>query len=617
MPGPYYIAWADFGDTFGPEHYVFDLRVLSFSLQQSENSVATLDIVCQNPREGLLNPGRQRYVFFSKDIGSGPEELFFGRIVGLPSKMVNNKVALSFRAEPEEFDEIKNDFADTLKQLPWYDRLWIDPKDQSDPDTVLLTRTANFHIDRVTHELTISDNFAGEDGTVIFDETEVLRNSVDPQIGTPATSRVSVEAEVRWVQKASGILDISKQLAAGFAASGTTIVGNISSYTIDVLIENWPLPGDDIGGGWSVEDSLVIDGTNRWVSPDEYTSKIITMYAAQNVFADSKILEQLEDLLGADISPTVMVNDSTSVNIPLINIKPTLIVRYRAERQRSEIIRFEIVCDVQDVVSDPGGANVKQLSYASNDASENVDGSESAPEIPIGDVRRAVYFPTDRGKQSFEYLLLRARKELLDNARAVTITFATRFNNIFDVSCRKNASIIDPRLPGGSAVGKIVSYSASLDGNVGLALCFITIACSVGKGNIVTNETGDPDYVEEGYVNQGYQTYSNQFNLVAGDVTYTDFSNIQTDDDGINFFDMKAEDLVLSVIVTNGPTAQEQALNLNRYRETVAEIKQEIAAVQSNVCVNFRSVTGGPFLTTYDVEVSDAMAPQGINLEAV
>src|SRR5688572_4752159 len=125
MPGPYYIAWADAGETFGLEHLVFDMRVLAFELQQSENMVATLDIVVQNPRRGLLNPDEQQWVFFSRENYHNDTVIlwFYGRIVGVPENLVQNKVRLSFRAEPEDFQEMKEVYADTLKVLPWYDRL--------------------------------------------------------------------------------------------------------------------------------------------------------------------------------------------------------------------------------------------------------------------------------------------------------------------------------------------------------------------------------------------------------------------------------------------------------------------------------------------------------------
>lgn len=618
MAGPFYFALCGPGETFGVEHHRFDWRIISAVLTQNENGLATLDVIVPNPRRGLLNPDDDQWAIFArKEYDSETiTQLFYGRIIGVPSAMNKNKIKVTFRAEPEDFPAAKSALAETLKNRPYYDKIWIDPGDWANPDMVLLARTANFHVDRVSHAVSISDNFQGEDGTINFLETDVIGASVDPQIGQPSSTEIICEGAVQWKQSAVGFVDVSQQLIDGFKAADpdNRDSGNpfgISSYTIDVLIENWPLPGDAIGGGWSVEDTVIVDGTNKWISPEQYANNLITMYAAQNPFTD--VQEQLETLLGASINDSVFLNDTSGSDFALTSVKPSLVVRYTAERERNEAVLFTLRCDLQDVVSD--APIPKQLALSCSDLGDVAIDGVSTP--PIGDLRRSVFFTTDRGKEAVANFLLRARATLLDDARSVHVSFTTRFRYIFDVTTRKNASIIDPHLPGGFAAGKIIAYTVSIDGNSGQALCSITIGCAVGRGNVLSGEVGTPDYVEEGYVDQGYQTYSDQLNLLpTGDVGYYSYDNGTIDDDGINLFDMRGKDVVQSVIVTNGLDAQRSALLLNRFKETQAEIDQTEENIQTNVCMNFKPVQHDPFFSTHNLTVSDIVVSQGINLEA-
>lgn len=141
--------------------------------------------------------------------------------------------------------------------------------------------------------------------------------------------------------------------------------------------------------------------------------------------------------------------------------------------------------------------------------------------VPIGgypgDTPRRSYFPSDRGQLSLQNLIMRARAKLRKRARAVEITFETRFEAAAALSCRMNAGIADLRLPGGQAYGKVVSYKLCADGNRQRIYASVTIGCSIGNywpGNhetpAIEPDPGVPEYVEDGYVSVGYQFYDGQ-----------------------------------------------------------------------------------------------------------
>ena len=145
-----------------------------------------------------------------------------------------------------------------------------------------------------------------------------------------------------------------------------------------------------------------------------------------------------------------------------------------------------------------------------------------AGEVPIGSVRRRSFFPTARGLQSIEYLICLARAHLLLRSRAVEVSWECGFERAIELSCRKNARVFDPRLPGGSAIGKIIKYGFSADGDTGRLIGTVTIGCAIGFGGAVTEVAGTPTYVAEDYVEVGYQFYDGQIEVLpASDVGYT------------------------------------------------------------------------------------------------
>jgi hypothetical protein len=122
---------------------------------------------------------------------------------------------------------------------------------------------------------------------------------------------------------------------------------------------------------------------------------------------------------------------------------------------------------------------------------------------------------------SVQYMIAVARARLCVGARCVGVTWEGPFRSFVNLSCRKNARIFDPRIPGGEAMGKIISYSLRGDGISGEFRGSVTIACAVGLGNAITISDGTADYVDETYVDD-YQTFTGQVvALSSGDIGYS------------------------------------------------------------------------------------------------
>lgn len=581
----FFFAWvASTETTFGPEHEVEDEQIVSLQLTHKEGGFCTIDATVQNPRVGLLAPGRDQWAWLSyadeQNPTAGTTPLAFCRIVGVPQSVQGNAITLQFMARPADYDTLKRALAETMKVQPYWDPMWLTPESRTDPDTVLEGYTKAWHIDRVTHAVTASDILIGEDGLIDF-AGNFIKDSLDIQIGAPPVRSVRVSAEINWDQDATGNVDLTQTLIAAFKTAGSNKNNAITSLTGEGLMRDWPEKDDRIGGGWDFGECSVVR-TDGVVVPQEYSQVVMTNGTGQ---------------------------------FPVWTMKPVLTVDYEVSRKRQETLSFTLVADCQALVTEPGDEEIIEIS-ASGDADEPVDPPDTdnpLGALPIGDVRNRAYLPTERGRQSLEYLIALARGAILERSRAVEISFTVPFRDGLELSCRKNARIADGRIPGGEATGKIIGYTLSADS--GRMLAVVTIGCTIGKGNTVTADPGEPVYGEEGYVDAGYQLYEGATYMpVAGEVTYEEFGSIPPNDDGVDFFNMVAADNVVQMTVVNGISTQSAVLSA--FKPDLSAAIEALKQVYTEVDCDLRVLKGGPFITDYPIVVSDLMVPLGIDLEA-
>ena len=627
--GEFYSALTTEDDNeFSEAHLRWDLDIDTIDLSQREGDFAMLTVVCVNDGAGALNPSTEQWLWLAWEDEEGAVPLLFGRVVAVPTDLNKAILQYTFRARSTDFRDQKADLADTLKVAPFWDPVMTPPESMEDPDFVLQARTQSWHIDRLTHEVSVSDNITGEDGALAYGGDDIEANSTTIRIGSAAVSRVRVDAELNWTQRAVGVIDAAPPLVRGFknaGSDGTTI----SSYTMDGLIETWPLPGDNIGAGWAVNDSDLDEGTGKWVSPQTALVNQMSVWVKNNSTSN----QQFTSSIGSAV-----FQDQTKVNYTMGTVKPTMELGYDAERSFTEHVTFTLSADVQAILTEPEGADERIMTFSSNDAAEPVDtiGDPEYGVIPIGDVRRRSYVQTDRGLETVMWLVARARAELLDNARAVEIDVTLPFREIVNITLRMNATITDARLPGGTATGKVVAYRATGDGSSGAFTLVLTIACCVGKGGLVVDSLGVPVYIEDAYIAYEYQVHIGNAIMVAGDVTWSDdFRNIPPADDGVDFINFRPEDYVQAVIVTNGVNAQRTALAaqptptagiggvgttttlIGTPKQTVADTVNDLYTNNfTTVCMQMKPLNTGPFLTELPVTVSQLMVPMGINLEA-
>lgn len=622
MAKNFYFAWVDQDTDFDPAvHNVEDEDVFAHQYSWEEGGFAGLQLTIRNPRIGLLNAGRKvwAYYAFNKAEEGNPEDIvpvFFGRLVGLPDNIFDTLVTLSFVARPSNFVAQKLAVANTLKVLPYWDPIFIQPDSWEDPDTVLEGRSALWHIDPVTHLVSISDILIAEDGIIDLPASQMFYESMQCTLQAVPLRSVFVQATIPWTQTATGTVDLTAKILKAF--SGDSVEGFrslITSFTLEGLSGAWPKDGAGIGSGWQVSSGSLTDVTYGTVP----TIKIPIAYDAGQLPAlgQGSIIfpEKTTGTIWGGVEGSGYNFDYQLVGVALGYGAPVLTATYTASREFAQIVTFTLYTDQQAIVTEADEDETQTISLSANKVSDPTFNSS----IPIGNVKSRDYVHTPRGMRSIEHLLLVARANLIARSRTVRITFDTDLETCLQYTGRKSGIVHDPRLPGGEALGKVVSIAHSLDGDSGTPIGTITLACAIGYGGAYTIVPGTPDWIDEGYIDREYQQYVNE-------IVVTDTSDIQWTvppwsqfDDGLDFIaGLTPDNVILSLFVINGESVQRSAIMGASAGENTdqAAVSAAMQLVPTQVSLQLKPMEGGPFVQEVPISVSDLIIPKQIDLEA-
>lgn len=564
-------------------HLVEDEQIFGIELTQAEGDFAALTIEVINPHVGLLAAGRNLWCWLSwRDAGRVVRPLFHGRLLGVEANPQGEVVQLVFVARPNDFVAQKIAIANGMRDLPWWDPLFLIDNIE-DPDTVLETRTALWHIDPTTLVVTPSDILNGEDGTIEVAEGEHFYDAMTVTYGAAPLRRVNVSLAVSWTQSGRGDVDLTEPLIAAFRAAGSPYPWpKIASYTADGLLNTWPLPGGGIGGGWTVGEGTVATATLL-------SQPLVVTYTDRtdlaHVYTSGDGFDPVVNPVGVGGLGSTLVDAEWkpfAAQFALAALSVNLTAHFEAARKRSEIAEFVVEADVQSILTDPLTAEEDAISLSSAFVDQGIDPGGA---VPLGDLRRNSYFPTDRGQQSLQFAMLLARAKLLARARAVDLGFEGTWDKLAGaVTCRKSVLLHDGRLPGGQATGKIKSWKLAASGD-GTMHAQVTIGCSVGYGVAITPAAGVNAYIDD-YIDGYYEAPGAGVSVVAGELVYQSLDGtLVIDDDGVDLFNMTPERALSALTITGGPDAQEAAINASL--NAPGNVATETSVAQ----------TGGAFLT--------------------
>jgi len=719
--GDNYFIWVDPDTPWSDDLLVYSENVFSFSLSQDEGKFAQLNVTLFNPKTGVLNTGagRKLWAWFAHECDDNGSLLkMYGRLFGIPTSLVGELATFLFRARPVGYEDIRREIGETLKVRPYYTRTFVDPqREQDDLDIVLEAYAATWHIDREDHEVTISSLVTGEDGLIIL--TKHLYDGLEMGIPTGPIAKVTVPVRFNWTQKATGLgWDLGKYITDNWPHEEGVgaIPGVISSFTFGE--NSVPKAGTSIGTGWQVTYSQTTqfnDLTVRHYSntftfstapATNFLSQESTVNWPSNETSSSTTSESFDYIggfpsyenspPGAILYNSIVTQDETKVEysdwegfgesqsgsfgsktvislnrqyaegrdiVPKLYTAVQLFVGFAADRPVTESVRVTMLADIQAVHTDPEDDMELLLpDLQSVDLAKTIQGEYTI--LPIGNAGYRSYLQLEQGKDDLKYVLALMRAHLLVRSRCVEIKMAP-FSNVMPlITLRKSVQVFDDRIPGGVAVGKVTSYSLSLDGNSGALERSITIQCCVGRaggpaagaGGVTgsgdtppppaehTFELGEPIYATRDYMPDEYQEIlgaevavdpadTGTEGYIIGPDTGFEIPLIQPNDEGINILspDLTVEDLIEEPLVVLFPPATQRlhlssgsysgtvlvggdpALGHQALAERAAALQNTLDQIRTEVRFKLRDMTKG-FITEYFVDTKDLLVPKQIDL---
>jgi len=611
------------GGPFDPEvHARKDEYLLSIEIEHSEGHFPVLRIGVKNPRVGPLSTGRKVWCWLSwrPTISDPIVPLFHGRLDAIPSDIFNERVTFTFIAEPNDYEQQRNILTEALKVPPNYDPIW-QQNGNGTPDTILEAYPLDWHTGRDDLEVSTSNILVGEDGTLDVSVSEHIRSEMDIEIADKPSFAIYMTATAKWTQRATGTVDITRNIVSKFQDAGSTqSYPNIESFTGDGLVNDWPKPGTVIGGGgWTVG----LD-TTAFMNPNLPTGSHHYDFVSALPIAN----------LNPATFPGITISTPWSYWSALFS-KYIVTIKFNADytaaRDWQEKVVFFVQANTQPL-STEGSVDVLSLSTDIIDQPVDPDGS-----TPLFDLRSNTFFKTERGQQAFQYLLYYCLAKLAFKSRAVTIRFTIPFAKaaLAGISCRWNATLSDPRIPGGVATGKITDYKLLADASGGMR-AVIAIGCTVGRGGSpVAAVEGEGVYAAPGYMAPGYQaTTGGTTGLPGGELSYQAFDGLAINDDGVDFFNMTPDAVIKRLNVIAGPNQQLLAIstvqnevnnplpveglpaNIHLQPRPQPDPMGALNNAYTRVQLEMNPINGSGFETQFVISVSLAEFPKTIDLEA-
>jgi len=517
LAGPFYFHWVNEADPFDASCLVMDEYIFHFECVHAEGAHCALVIEIENRGLPPLGGSLPLWCYFAWDNGTEVIPLFKGRLVAVPSDLNGPYHQLEFLARPSDYDARIRNLSQYMKELPYYDVAFIDPNSIDDPNNVLIAVASNWHTDRVTHAVTLSDILVGEDGVEEFGESDIHEDNFETRLVDAPLSSVDVSGTVKWTATASGSIPI------GVFSFGGPSVGSI--------ISGWPKTGEQLAGGWAVASaSAARSGTGKEL---QTTTVNVNYQNEAKEHRDGDTMELTENFSG----PTAVLSGSAGiVSGHLIKFKMivgdpyygtpasleeeragtyvnesdnctcSIALSYGAGLPRTETLSFRLVSDLQDVLFNPEDtAKQEEIKLP------GIDVGTGSPSI-MADTSAPSYFASARGRQSAQYLALAGLARLKKGGRVVKVAFDCDFGRVVTLNCRKNAHVTYQMLVNGESSGKITQYSFSGDGDSGEFIGNVVSMCCIGTNTAVVETPGTAGYVDDGYVDDGY--YQNEGEIV-------------------------------------------------------------------------------------------------------
>lgn len=531
---------------FDPEIHVVDdvFQVEKATITESriDQIISTTVVVTvKNPGLAwLANQTIQYYVFWEQlPTDPEPRQLARGRLQALPTGMTGITVDLEFLCLPPTEDLVLKAEANTWRigevdydpnapvedraAAEIYDPLFYSPDAADDPTNVLLGTLELYRWNPITLSIERTHLYEG-DRIYEIDDGEWASEDFSFDIPPRETTHTRIIAS--WTQRAV------RDQTGPFLSTA-----KVSSYNWQSLIDTAPKPGDAIGtsDGWSiaywdiqnVEPMMPV--TYGHLSPTLFpgvsNAKVkmqpreLTISAAAHYDYTQEREESLDIYAAIGVQP--VLRDARVETVEEINLSSLTIDVFTREWTPLHPVTLEpMEYHVGDRVQANGRAFVCMFDHTATEQwtpwlydpitgeIETVLWERTTKQSAI-DARTSHFFDIPRGKRTARCAMRRLQRVMVEKSMCARLKFVARASQVREISCRDAVRVINRQLPGGWALGKVISREWTVGGPDGT----IEIAIPIGTGEAPVgtagkDQTGDIYYTLTGpAVNEPVDAY--------------------------------------------------------------------------------------------------------------
>ncbi|MDR1365870.1 MAG: hypothetical protein LBJ03_02130 [Holosporales bacterium] len=607
-----------------------DEHVFHLTLQHQENCFAAAKATLVNSRLSQLDCVRKRYARIGIQWGDGSDvqPIFFGCVTAVPTRIGKNLTVLELLSRPDDAFEKFERLKARLKNSPVWDELFVPESRQDDPTYLLEGISGLYYWDKVTGELSVSDINFGREHRVINRTTSA---DIDLKFCSDPLDSINIRVQVEWIQKAQGILDLSRFISKNFAD------GIINSFTGNDLKQRFrrlhygiknsaykllrcDVKESDVKGAPSFypEYSRLFEVTDG--SGGKRSIRFRRHWFDCDCLLYWKYRQKRREIANITLENSFQRIRNACPNRKTINIK------LRSIALRSDVLPWmgHTFYAADSQVAFGGYVYVcVQAHRSGNSFVPDQDKWHCTGKIPsaMPDASSASFFLTPRGQLAVMHAVMMARAHLAWSTRCIEVTFRGSVEDFASITLDMHVTLNCQDLPGGSVTGKVIKTLLFADGKTGRQYVDITIACSVGKARHGVHL--ELDKHTEPLINYADQNYANDEIFVRGDklsiqdVSIPDFTSKAKIDGILAPSLMDIADLVDDVRIANSPEEQESVMNSVMHLRSVDALKQALNHSRTQIYLKLRNINHKMTLE-HEVNVTAQTswsAPEGVKID--
>lgn len=506
--GRRFIALVPEGEAWNPvTHARTDLNVVSHQLSKSDEAgFWTMEFEIEWEDGVTFNPGSNRCVHFSEEVGDTVEHVFTGRLEGWPIGAAGKTIRLNAVGRPVDSEAAEIAALAGINDDPYF--LFSDKTDKRTSDTVLASRSALLHWTRTDSAPLLTDIIQGSGFFDIGDN--FIEGTLELDQPSEPVSRVDVTVKAEWQADVPVRIDVAGLMPGG---------GTFGSLLNAVDVQDIPQEGSQIGDWTVIHSNLTPTGrfgyspeysvdnkSNRAISGTAGTEPTKIKFARNGYDLDlvvmavrkANIRETLTfSLAWGGQQVTGYEGTTESISLECRNMRIDSV-----SAPTPEFVPYSYVHGGDTFMYDGVPWRCVQSHQAGGTLYDTFDKFDpllfdfspsggptmgvffGAPVVlsgsgPSGQVQTIYRDPTP-GIRAIAYALLMARAKLALGVRVIEASFEVPWEDVRTITGRERIRIADPAIPGGEMTGKVKSVDANLEsGRVR-----ITIAAAPGNGGI-------------------------------------------------------------------------------------------------------------------------------------